>query len=274
MAGSALWACCKWLLVCGAFLWFAPPLCGACCKWLLVCAAIWLCGGALVYAVVDTSSSSRQHSPLSRAAYTGNAARVAELLERGADPSIGLVVGPFGLLGSVSPLSFASYSGQQTVAALLNAGADPNTGNDVGPFGMFLSVSPLQDASGKGHAKAAAALLEAGADPNTGLKVGVGVVGSGSPLTFASMAGHTEVVAVLLEAGADPNTGFLLGPFGLFGSFSPLWCTGRALRGRGRATEHIIADEKARPVHHRIVTWRPLVECCSEQNGANGSILT
>ena len=52
-----------------------------------------------------------QHSFLSRAALDGDVARVAELLEGGADPDGGLSAGPSGMFGSGSPLFYASENG-------------------------------------------------------------------------------------------------------------------------------------------------------------------
>ena len=50
--------------------------------------------------MVDESPSSKQHSPLSLAAQTGDLPRVLELLSNGADPNVGFVAGPSAIFGA------------------------------------------------------------------------------------------------------------------------------------------------------------------------------
>ena len=122
----------------------------------------------ICHTMVDESPGSPQHSPLSLAAQRGDAARVVELLNAGADPNLGLVAGPFGgMFGTRSPLDFAGEKGHAgCMVALLEAGADANQGGGYGLFGSAMSWSPLSPLSANGRTNLVALLLKAGADPN------------------------------------------------------------------------------------------------------------
>ena len=69
----------------------------------------------------------------------------------------------------------SSPSGGTLTAALLRAGADPSrVGWTCGPFGLLGSETPLHRAVEQGHIEAVKALVAAGADPAArGLRIGL-----------------------------------------------------------------------------------------------------
>ena len=89
-----------------------------------------------------------------KAAKTGNAARIRELL--GADPSL---IGAKDTDGS-TPLHCAVWKGHAIVALLLDAGADVNVHNHNGHWG----TTPLHAAAHGNRAAIARLLIEHGAD--------------------------------------------------------------------------------------------------------------
>jgi hypothetical protein len=116
----------------------------------------------------------------------GNAAKVRELLKRGANPNA------MDKYGS-TPLHFAAAKGYVDVARLLlEHGADANAKDKEG-------WTPLHLAALWGHADAARLLLEHGADANAKKKDGF------TPLHFAAAKGYVDVARLLLEHGADPS---------------------------------------------------------------------
>jgi|GEM_PF-2917696 len=121
------------------------------------------------------------------------------LLERGADPNIGVpeACAPLGLLLSANPCSEES---ERAALALLSHGADPNAQykNFGSTFDRTWSVLAL--AAFHGSPSLVHALLDYGADPN--LSFGFGL----APLNLALERGEREIVALLEAAGATVPT--------------------------------------------------------------------
>jgi cytohesin len=118
----------------------------------------------------------------------GNAAKVRELLKRGANPNAKNEHG-------WTPLHRAAYRGHADVARLLlEHGADANAKSKD----SFIPT-PLHLAAAMGHVDVTKLLLEHGADANAKNKDGF------TPLHFAANKGHAEVARLLLEYGADAN---------------------------------------------------------------------
>jgi hypothetical protein len=125
---------------------------------------------------------------LSEAVRKGDAAKVRELLKRGANPNAKNEHG-------WTPLHRATYWGHADVARLLlEHGADANAENK----NSFIPT-PLHLAAAMGHVDVTKLLLEHGADANAKNKDGW------TPLHFAVNMGHAEVARLLLEYGADAN---------------------------------------------------------------------
>ena len=160
-------------------------------------------------------------TPLHDAAFVGDAAEVARLLDAGADATRANRYG-------VTPLTLACEAGNAaTVAALLDAGADPNAAAPGGETPLMTAartgvVDPLaallaagakvnaREAAGQtalmwaaaaGNAAAVDRLLDAGADRDAATPGGF------TALLFAVREGRAEVVARLAAAGADVNAG-------------------------------------------------------------------
>jgi hypothetical protein len=122
---------------------------------------------------------------LFEAVKSGDAARVKELLRRGANPN---ARDEYGLC----PLHYAPWNRRAEVArVLLEHGADVNA--------RALSMTPLHRAATFGNVEVARVLLEYGADVNAKDKKGW------TPLHIAATDGHVGVVELLLERGADPS---------------------------------------------------------------------
>jgi ankyrin repeat protein/L-ascorbate metabolism protein UlaG (beta-lactamase superfamily) len=153
---------------------------------------------------------------LNIAAFNGNTEIVNELLERGADLSIGDIDGS-------QPIHCAAINGSIEVVELLRKkGASINDKDDNG-------ATPLSFATGRRHIDLLRYLIENGADLNardidgmTALflastqEIAELLVGNGAniniqsrsritPLHSAVWRGWTEVVRFLLKKGADPN---------------------------------------------------------------------
>ena len=121
--------------------------------------------------------------PLGEAARAGDAARVADLLERGADPR---AADPDG----ATPLHWAARAGAaEVVTLLLRAGADPAAATRHG-------VTPLALAAERGLPAVVDALLRAGAHADTATSEGETV------LMIAARTGRVAVIERLLAAGA------------------------------------------------------------------------
>jgi hypothetical protein len=134
------------------------------------------------------------------AARAGDAARVAALLDSGADPNETSLVEPTQLRRQETPLyaTTALFEAARarclaSIAALLGAGADPN--QPATPLGL----TPFADAVGRCDEEVAAALLAGGADPSRGC------AGVAHPALLAAASGCTPVLrALLARPGALP----------------------------------------------------------------------
>jgi ankyrin repeat protein len=120
-------------------------------------------------------------TPLMYAVLYGNAALVAGLLERGADPNLRNHAGATALTWAVDDA--------EKVKLLVDAGADVNTASEFGR-------TPLMLAAAQAHTTPTIKLLLAGgAEPTS------------AALTAAAGRGNLEVVRLLLAAGARDNNG-------------------------------------------------------------------
>jgi formylglycine-generating enzyme required for sulfatase activity/TPR repeat protein len=134
------------------------------------------------------TTQAEQEDPfaLFRAADTGDAKRVEELLAGGADAEIADAEGQTALM-------FAAGNGHVNIVnQLLNAGADPDAVAQDGSTALLAATLG-------NHPAAIAALVETGADVNAANKDGV------TALMAAALGGHTEIVKALMKAGADPQ---------------------------------------------------------------------
>lgn len=126
--------------------------------------------------------------PIHKAAKTGNAKRVADILAKDkyqadAEDKCG---------SKVRPLMLATFGGhQRCVELLLEAGASVNVAHAGN------GVTPLMAASVAGSEAMVSMLLQRKA------RVNVGEDRNWTALTFASQYGHEEVVRLLLDAGAN-----------------------------------------------------------------------
>ena len=118
---------------------------------------------------------------LVEAVYSGNTARVKQLLRQGADVNVEQKYG-------WTVLMDAAKAGQtEMVKVLIDAGADMT---EYGDTALMFAL---------GNTDTAIALIEAGADVN-------GKHGDGfTPLLLAAKEGLTEMTKILIEAGADVN---------------------------------------------------------------------
>ena len=122
-------------------------------------------------------------SPLIEAARSGDAVRVAALLDQGADARIATPDGTTALHWA------ARAAAADAVEHLLAAGADAASANRYG-------ITPLALASESGEPAVVRALLATGADPNTATPAGETV------LMVAARTGRVAVLDQLLAAGA------------------------------------------------------------------------
>ncbi|MCA1818004.1 MAG: ankyrin repeat domain-containing protein [Acidobacteria bacterium] len=166
-------------------------------KRLLIIAAALFVAFALGVAVVSYLRRERPPStPLARAAQSGDAASVQNLIAQGADVNARDAEG-------YTPLAYAARSGDtDTIKRLLDAKADPNA-RDCNSWGW----TPVINAMHKYQDDAARLLVERGADVNAraggcnGRKSEDGL----TPLMYAAKFDESEMVKFLLEHGADPR---------------------------------------------------------------------
>jgi ankyrin repeat protein len=124
--------------------------------------------------------------PLLNAAYSGNAKKVAQLLDAGYDPNTSDSYGN-------TPLTLAAHANQTEIArALIARGASLSIKDGTG-------MTPLHCAAYKGNADVATVLLNHGAAVNIVDKYGC------TPLSFAVVTGSPVFVKLLLDHGADVN---------------------------------------------------------------------
>ena len=192
------------------------------------------------------------HTLLELAASSGDPSRVAGLLAQGPRSWEDSWLGPFGMLGTFSPVASAAAVGSaDSVEVLLQAGADPQRGTRL-CGGTLMSASPLWRAvhAEEQSTQVTRALLKRGADPNDGLSWGLfGHWGSATPLSAAAAARDAPAVKELLKAGARPNAGLTIGPFGLFGKRTPLECAiGAALQQQQQGVAASGSDSSAAEV--------------------------
>jgi hypothetical protein len=162
---------------------------------------------ALVLATSTLAGCGRAPAtPLAKAASAGDAARLRQLLETGADPDDMAQTG-------LTPLMYAARAGHvPVVLELVRHGARPDL-TDKAMTGWTALIHAIH----KGQNAAALALLEGGAHPD--VRVGHGA----TALLYAAAYGNTPVVRALLARGADPHVG-------ADGGATPLWA---ALGGGG-----------------------------------------
>jgi uncharacterized protein len=146
------------------------------------------CFGALAAAMLLTGCE----STINKAAERGDAARVQQLLDQGAD--IDKRTFAYGL----TPLISAAGAGNTNVVALLlSKGANPNAPSAIG-------WTALMAAAWNGHAECVRMLLEHGADV-TRRTVASPDQPACTALDLARKSGHAEIVQ-LLEAAAKNGT--------------------------------------------------------------------
>ena len=139
---------------------------------------------ALVAAAITLPcAAAAADTPLMEAARSGDAARVDELLDQGADARAAEPDGTTALHWA------ARVAAAEIVEQLLAAGADPERANRYG-------ITPLALAAESGEPAIVGALLAAGADPNTATPAGETV------LMVAARTGRVPVLDRLLAAGA------------------------------------------------------------------------
>jgi uncharacterized protein len=180
----------------------------------------FLVAGLVVLLLGGGPSPAQPAAPLADAAEKQDRAKVAALLEQGADVNAAQADG-------MSALHWAAYHDDRSLASLLlQSGARATAANRYG-------VTPLSLACANGNAEVVGLLLEAGADANTTLRGGetalMTAARTGKPgpvkallargaeanardrkgqtaLMWAAAEGHADVVSVLLAAKADFTT--------------------------------------------------------------------
>ncbi len=139
---------------------------------------------ALLPLVATAGAGEILDQQLVEAARAGNAQKVKDLLQKGADANAKNHEG-------TTALMFAAYQGsQEMIEALIEKGADVNAKDNEGS-------TALMAASLGGDLSGVEALLEKGADINAQNERGF------TSLMWASHDGHIEIVRVLLNKGAD-----------------------------------------------------------------------
>jgi len=143
-----------------------------------------------IVSLLGCATDQAGNTPLIRAAFYGDAPKVAALLKAGADVNAANHMGETALLTSAWG---GTGRGDVSIAkALISRGANVNA-TDV------LGVTPLMAVSAFGNAEFALLLLDAGADVNAQDIHGY------TALHIASFHGHTAIVHALLTRGAKPN---------------------------------------------------------------------
>ncbi len=137
----------------------------------------------LAGAITLPTPAAAADAPLIEAARSGDAARVAALIEEGVDPRAASPDGTTALHWAARSASAAA------VEHLLAGGADAASANRYG-------ITPLALAAESGEPAVVGALLAAGADPNTATPAGETV------LMVAARTGRVPVLDQLLAAGA------------------------------------------------------------------------
>jgi ankyrin repeat protein len=142
--------------------------------------------GALVLATSTLAGCNRAPAtPIAKAAYAGDAARVRQLLEDGSDPDDMTLTG-------LTPLMYAARAGHvMVVQELVRHGARPDL-TDKAMTGWTALIHAIH----KGQNAAALALLDGGAHPD--VRIGHGATALG----YAAAYGNTAIVRALLERGA------------------------------------------------------------------------
>jgi len=128
-------------------------------------------------------------------------------------------VEPLDVPGPIELVAAVSDGDAEKVRNLLEAGADPNTPAASDPaLEGIVEILPLAVAVGNGDATLVELLLEAGADPNAGVPTGgtsAEFTGTGMlPLDAAALAGDLEIMRLLIGAGARADRGLFAGDDG------------------------------------------------------------
>ena len=131
------------------------------------------------------------NTPLIRAAWNGDTAKVEALLKTGADVNASNREGLTALMASTWGKTGRGDAG--IAKALIARGANVNAANVYGR-------TALMEVAGNGNGEFVSLLLSAGADVN------VQTVNGGTALHEAAINGHIEIVRMLLTKGAKPNT--------------------------------------------------------------------
>jgi ankyrin repeat protein len=134
----------------------------------------------------QNDSAANPESPLIAAARSGDAARVTELLAKGASEDVHNV-------NLETPLFVAASRGHIEVVRVL---VDASAGIDIPDRD---GRTPLFAAAASGHREIVEFLLDNGANPNSSRNTGE------TPLFMAAESGHIEIVRALLKMGALPT---------------------------------------------------------------------
>ena len=138
-------------------------------------------------ACLANAKSLTDHERLMQALHLGDAVKLQQALDQGANPNQSL---PDGSL----PLAWAADSqSPELVIALLKAGAKPDAVTSIANF------SPLVTACQRGEPRIVAALLDAGADVNRATTTGI------TPLALCAGNSSPDMVKRMLELGAKAD---------------------------------------------------------------------
>ncbi len=146
--------------------------------------------GYLLILIAIAASTRAKAEPLHDAAMAGDAVRIEQLLQEGADVNASDEMG--------TALHWAILlAHKDVVRLLLERGAEPNAEGTTG--------TPLYAAALKGDIESVTLLLQYGAEPNGGFTATAETANRSTPLHQAASNGYVEIVGLLLERGADPN---------------------------------------------------------------------